>query len=82
MVGIMVVVIVAVMTIVMKHEVGHRIKPAAQVGRRGEMDWNVIEVEGEQARHKQTTPPTRRLRRGATSVMSVQCHGELTYVIG
>ena len=65
-----------VMVIMKEDQFRQRFQDAIQVRRLGEMDGNVIEIEGEHARHKQTTPPTCRFRREATSVMLARIHKE------
>lgn len=63
------VVVFRVMIVVMEDEFRERVQDSIQMRRRGEMDGNVIKVEGEHARDDQTNPPARRFRREATSVM-------------
>lgn len=57
------------MIVVMEDEFRKRVQDSIQMRRRGEMDGNVIEIEGEHSCYEQTNPPARRFRREATSVM-------------
>jgi hypothetical protein len=68
------VVVFGVMVVAMEDQFRQRLQDAIQMRRRGEMDGNVVEVEGEHARHEETNPPTRLGRREASVVLFAHRH--------
>ena len=74
-------VMVVVMIVVMEDQFCQRLQDAIQMRRRGEVDGNVIEIEGEHARHEETNPPSRLGRREAAVILA-RIHSERLETIG
>lgn len=65
------------MSVVMKDRFSNRLQDTIPMRRRGEMDGNVIEIEGEPTGNEESNPPPRRFRREATSVLLARVHKDL-----
>lgn len=63
-----------IMPVVVKDHFSDRLQQPIRMRCRRKMEGNVIEIEGEQRSDEQTTPPTRRFWREATSVLLAHIH--------